>query len=447
MHLAHVRRLADTQMLHVVLFVVGITCFAYWIGRAAPAWAGAFLIFLPLQVIGLVWFEPPFISSDVTWLRGLPITLVSALLLTITVLFFRLGFPWAGRLLPSSPRLDGERYPALLLCIPASLLALLSFLPGDISTVAVAFYGCTYLTVAVLLVGIFELWQKEFRSTHLIFSLFYQIFLICFALLRGSSEIALLIARFSTPVVAGLLTLALAFPSSKRRGLRLALLILLVSLVSIGLISYSADQDNLTVLLYSAYNNGISGGGRESLLGSVFAIAGKLVARQDYNEMLRSLTTLDYRFLADSLNSVTYPLDSLLRLVGIRGYEHTIGQLLFFLREESRSLNSFPSANIPAGLVVTLLSRQSILLLFFVASIYAFLFSCFLHNDNAAATSAGRLQLIVVILSGEMACLFELTPEFGLQVASMALACLWGSLLVHGLLRRVVSSGPRQDFG
>ena len=446
LQLATSRCIAEIQMLPVVLFVVGISCFAYWIGRSAPAWAGAFLIFLPLQVIGLIWFEPPFISRDIAWLCGLPIALVSALLLTIMVQFFRFGFPWAGRLLPSSPRLDGERYPALLLCLPASLLALLSFLPGDSSTVAVAFYGCTYLALAVLLVGISELRQRSFRSRHLLVALSYQFILISFALLRGSSEITLLLARFFAPVGAGLLTLSLMFLSAKRRGLRLALLALLISLVSIGLINYSADKDNLALLLYSAYDNGLSGGGRDSLLGSVFAIAGKLVHRQDYNEMLRSLTSLDYRFLADSFNSITYPLDSLLRLVGIRGYENPIGQLLFFLRDESRSLNSFPSANIPAGLVVTLLSRQSMPLLLCVASIYAFLFSCFLCNVNATTSSPGRLQLIVFVLSGELACLFELTPEFGLQVATMALACLWGSLLVHGLLRRVVNSVPRQDY-
>lgn len=422
-------------MLSAAFFVFGITCFAYWIGRLAPAWAGAFLIFLPLQVIGLIWFEPPFISRSITWLQGLPITLVTALMLTITVLFFRLGLPWAGRLLPISPRLDGDRYPALLLCLPASLLVLLSFIPSGNPAVAVSLYGCTYLALAVLLVGLFELKQRASHPRRLLAALLYQLILIFFALLHGSSEIALLLARFSTPVVSGLLTLSLLFMPSKRRGLCLAIFLLLVSLLSIGLISYSADQDSRDLLLYSAY----SGGGRDSLLGSVFAIAGKLVARQDYNEMLRGLTSSDYIFLSHSFNSITYPLDSLLRLVGIRGYENPIGQLLFFLREESRSVNSFPSANIPAGLLAVLLSRQSIPLLLFVVSAYAFLFSCFLCNDRAAATTPGRMQLILVVLSGELACILELTPEFGLQVASMTLVCLWGLLLVHSFLRRVVN--------
>jgi hypothetical protein len=338
----------------------------------------------------------------------------------------------------------------LLLGLPASLLVLLSFLPSESSIIAVTFYGCTYLALAVLLVGIAELRQPTRRSKYLVVALVYQLILIAFSLLRGSSEIALLLARFSTPVVAGVLTLSLSSLPARKRGMRLVGVILLVSLVSICLISYAADKDNLAALLYSAYNDGVSGGGRGSLLGSALAIAGKLVARQDYNEMLRSLTVLDYRFLADAFDSVTYPLDSLLRLVGLRGYDHPIGQLLFFLREESRSLDAFPSANIPAGLVVALLSRQSALLLVFVTMVYAFLFSCFLHKDQAAGASPGRLRLILLALSGELACLFELTPEFGLQVAPMALGCLWGTLLVHGLLRRVVNPvnpKPRSGCG
>ena len=431
----------------IIVFIFGITLFSYWIGRYAPAWSGAFLLFLPLQAIGLLWSDPPFISQEVSWLSGLTITSITALLLTLTVLIFRLGLPWTGKLLPLSSGFAGEKIPAILFCIPVTMLGVLRVLPGENSVFAVAFYGCSYLSLSFLLVSFFEWIVRRHRTVSVFLVILYQFILLAFALFRGVTEFALLLARFSTPVFAGILTLYLVFQPPKRRGLLLALLILTISLVSMGLISYAGAEDNLAVLLYSAYNKGLSGGGRDTLLGGALAIAGKLVARQDYNEMLRSLTTLDYRFLVDSFDGIRYSLDSVLRLVGVRGYEHPLGQILFFLREESRSLEFFPSANIPIGVVVALLSRQSLPMLLLISGIYAFLFSCFLSKDYALKVSDGRLRFIVLALSGQLACLFELTPEFGLQVALMALVFLWLTLIIHRLLRGAVSQISPQGYG
>ncbi|MCX5938759.1 MAG: hypothetical protein NTW02_11325 [Cyanobium sp. LacPavin_0920_WC12_MAG_62_9] len=426
--------------------LVGLVAFGYLLGRLAPAWSISFLLFLPLQLFGLAWFDPPEISMHVPWLSAVPIALISGLFILATVQIFRWNLPLAGLFVPIRPSLDGTSYPALLLVMPSIIACLLTFLPGENPAISVAVYGCIYLALAVFLVGLLEYFDGR-PSLRLALALGSQLLLLGFALLRGNGEIALLFARFSTRVIAALMTLYLARMPRQRRAFWFGGLLFVISIVSIALISYSGDEDNLAGLLYSAYNQGVSGGGRDTLFGSLLAITGKLVARQDYNEMLRSLTRQDYAFLAASFDSITYPIDLLLRFVGIRAYDNPIGQVMFFLREETRPLILFPSANIPAGLVVTLLSRQSIPLLVYAGLAYAALFSCFLANEGDIGRRVGRLGLIVMALSGELACLFELTPEFGLQVAPMALACLWGSLLVHGLLRRVVSAGPRQGFG
>jgi hypothetical protein len=432
--------------MQILAILAGLVGFSNLLGRFAPAWSVAFMLFLPLQLFGLAWFDPPSISIDVPWLSAGPIALISAFLILVIVQFFRWRLPFAGCLVPYRPRLDGFTYPALLLVTPAAVASLLTFVPGDNPIISVAIYGCVYLALAIFLVGIFEWWDCSF-SLRLGIALGCQIFMLAFAVLRGSGEIALLFARFSTPVIAALVTLILARMPRQHKSLWLTGFILLISVVSIGLINYSADEDNLALLFYSAYNQGVAGGGRDSFLGSALAIAGKLVARQDYNEMLRSLSRQDYAFLVDSFNSITYPIDMPLRFVGVRAYESPIGQLMFFLREETRSPSLFPSANIPAGLIVALLSRQSFPLLLYVVAVYGFLFSCFLADGRATDGQAGRLGLIVMALSGELACLFELTPEFGLQVAPMALACLWGTLLVHGLLRRAVHPRRREGCG
>ena len=428
--------------MQTLAILVGLVGFSYLLGSFAPAWSVSFLLFLPLQLFGLAWFDPPSISKQVPWISAGPIALISCFLILTTVQFFRWRLPFAGFFVPNRPALDGSSYPALLLATPAVVASLLTFLPGVNPFISVAVFGCAYLSLAILLVGVFEWWGSDSKSKIGV-ALSCQFFILVFALFRGSSEIALLFARFSTPVIAALATLIFFRMPRRRRPFWFAVFIFLVSVVSLGLIAYSADSDNLALLLYSAYNPLESGGGRDSFLGSVLAIVGKLVARQDYNEMLLSLTSQDYSYLVNSFNSITYPVDTLLRFVGMRAYEHPIGQVMFFLREETRSLSLYPSANIPSGLVVALLSRQSFFLLVYAGSIYAFLFSCFLADGRSVDRQAGRLGLIVMALSGELACLFELTPEFGLQVAPMALACLWGTLILHGLLRRFVAQGHR----
>jgi hypothetical protein len=207
------------------------------------------------------------------------------------------------------------------------------------------------------------------------------------------------------------------------------------------LIAYVNSFDATQELFATAYG---AKADRSNATGAAMAVIGKLLARQDSNLMLRELSSSDYKYILSENNFAAYSLDGLLRFAGSRGYQNTIGQFLFFLGREVGNIDSYSSSNVPVGLLASLLSGGNPIKLIAILLIYSFQFALFIYAPVTGGGSKDHFRspgsLMLIVLSGELVCLFQLTPEFGLQVAFVSAGFL---LAISLVLRLITLSLPR----